>query len=116
MDSRSHCDADELMSPRTAARLGLEEVWRRQMSVPAGAGSIVDQQIIALEENPREYIEVVAKAPEGEEPPVLFRIPTDQVGPNGLPMALASCMRAVASGVKSPRKCATSSAAIRPAA
>jgi hypothetical protein len=86
LGSRSHCDAYELMSPRTAARLGLEEVWRRQMSVPAGAESIVDQQIIAHEENPREYIEVVAKAPEGEEPQVLFRIPTDQVGPNGLPI------------------------------
>lgn len=93
MASRSHCDADELMSPRTAARLGLEEVWRRQMSVPAGAGSIVDQQIIALEENPREYIEVVAKAPEGEEPPVLFRIPTDQVGPSGLPIGKAEAER-----------------------
>lgn len=86
MYPHSNCGAADLMSPRTAARLGLEEAWRRQMRIPAGAGSIVDQQIIAHVENPREYIEVVAKAPEGEEPPVLFRIPTDQIGRDGLPI------------------------------
>lgn len=86
MNSRSSCDAGELMSPRTADRLGLEETWRRQMRIPYGASSIVDQQIIAHVENPREYIEVVAKVPEGEEPAVLFRIPTDQIGRDGLPI------------------------------
>lgn len=86
MMSRPVCDADELMSARTASRLGLEELWRRQMRIPAGAGSIVDQQIIAHESDPREFVEVVGKAAEGEEPPVLFRIPTDHIGPTGQPI------------------------------
>lgn len=80
------CNADELMSPQLAARLGLEEAWRRQTSVPAGVDSIVDQQIIVHEANPREYVEVVGKAAEGEEKPVLFRIPTDLIGPDGQPI------------------------------
>lgn len=84
--SRPNCQAGELMSPQTAAGLGLEEVWRRQMRVPAGAGSIVDQQIITHESDPREFVEVVGKAAEGEKPPVFFRIPTDHIGPNGLPI------------------------------
>ncbi len=77
--------AIELMSPSLAARLGLEEVWRRQMSVPAGSDSIVDQQLIVHEQNPRVYVEVVGKAAEGEgeDSPVLFRIPTDLVGADG---------------------------------
>ncbi|PAY17327.1 serine/threonine protein kinase [Rhodopirellula sp. SM50] len=78
------CNAEELMSPRTAVRLGLEEVWRRQMRIPAGAGSIVDQQIIVHEADPQEFVEVVSKATEGQEPTVLFRIPTDQIGSDGL--------------------------------
>ncbi|MCO8121205.1 PQQ-binding-like beta-propeller repeat protein [Stieleria sp. TO1_6] len=82
----SKCDAEELMSPLTASRLGLEEVWRRQMRLPGGAASIVDQQIIVNTENPREYVEVLGKAAEGQQPPVLFRIPTDQAGPNGQPI------------------------------
>ncbi|QEF97060.1 outer membrane biogenesis protein BamB [Stieleria maiorica] len=87
VDSASvNCAAGELMSPQTASRLGLEEVWRRQMRVPAGAGSIVDQQIIVHEADPREYVEVVTKAAEGEQPTVMFRIPTDQVGPDGQPI------------------------------
>ena len=93
MTPRPNCEAGELMSPGTAARLGLEEVWRRQMRVPAGAGSIVDQQIIAHEADPREYIEVVAKVAEGEEPPVLFRIATDQIGPDGLPIGKEEAQR-----------------------
>lgn len=84
--SRPHCQAGELMSPRTAARLGLEEVWRQQLSVPAGAQSIVDQQIIAHQSDPQEFVEVVAKGADGSEPKVLFRIATDQIGPNGQPI------------------------------
>jgi len=75
--------AGELMSPGTAARLGLEEAWRRQLSVPAGADSIVDQQVIAHRDVPREYVEVVGEAAEGQEPTVYFRIATDQAGPDG---------------------------------
>jgi outer membrane protein assembly factor BamB len=78
--------AIELMSPGLAARLGLEEVWRRQMSVPAGADSIVDQQVMVHEQNPRVYVEVVGKAADGEDPPVLFRIPTDLVAADGQPI------------------------------
>lgn len=82
----ANCQAQELMSPQTAARLGLEEAWRRQMRVPAGAGSIVDQQIIAHEVDPHEFVEVIGKAAEGEEAPVYFRIATDAIGPDGLPI------------------------------
>lgn len=78
--------ADELMSPSLAARLGMEEVWRRQLSIPAGADSIVDQQVMVHESSPREYVEVVGKAEEGNDPPVLFRVPTDLVGADGKPI------------------------------
>lgn len=86
MFTASNAQAGELMSPQTAARLGLEQVWMRQLRVPAGAGSIVDQQIIVHEEDAREFVEVVGKAAQGEKAPVYFRIPTDQIGPNGSPI------------------------------
>ena len=56
----------ELMSPTIASQLDLEQVWRRQLSVPAGAQSIVDQQIFVHLVNQREYVEIVrAGAAEG---------------------------------------------------
>ena len=45
----------ELMSPTIASQLDLEQVWRRQLSVPAGAQSIVDQQIFVHLVNPVSY-------------------------------------------------------------
>ena len=56
----------ELMSPTIATQLGLEQVWRRQLSVPAGAQSIVDQQIFVHLVDQREYVEIIrADAAEG---------------------------------------------------
>lgn len=85
--------AGDLMSSQTAARLGLQEVWRKQMSVPAGRDSIVDQQIFVHQTNLREYVEVVGKAAEGQEAPVLFRIATDTPGPLGEPIGKAEAKR-----------------------
>lgn len=85
--------AGDLMSPQTANRLGLQEVWRKQMSVPAGRDSIVHQQIFVHTNAPREYIEVVGKASEGQAAPVLFRIATDTPGPLGEPIGKAEAER-----------------------
>ncbi|WP_161604337.1 outer membrane protein assembly factor BamB family protein [Roseiconus nitratireducens] len=74
------------MSPQTAARLGLEEAWRRQMPVPAGSDSMVDQQIVAFPDMTREFVEVVGPAKEGEPPEVYYRVSTDQAGPDGQPI------------------------------
>jgi hypothetical protein len=71
------------MSPQVAARLGLEQVWTRQLRVPGGSRSIVDQQIVVHQDTPKELVEVVEKAEEGEEPRVLFRISTEAIGDNG---------------------------------
>ena len=48
------------MPPHVAAQLGLEEAWKRHVYVPAGAQSIIDQQIFVHEKDPHEYIEIVA--------------------------------------------------------
>ncbi len=73
------------MPLQVATRLGLEQAWRRQLQVPAGAQSIVDQQFFVHAEQPREYVEIVVapKAP-GDAEQVMFRLPIDQVGANGL--------------------------------
>ena len=75
--------AEELMSPTTAARLGLEEAWRRQLRVPFGASSIVHQEIILHTDQPKEYVEIVGKAEEGKEAPVLFRLDVNKPGATG---------------------------------
>lgn len=51
--------ADTLMTESTAARLGLTEAWRRQLPVPAGAQSIVDQQLFVDPGTPQKYVEVI---------------------------------------------------------
>ncbi|WP_197231191.1 outer membrane protein assembly factor BamB family protein [Novipirellula artificiosorum] len=59
--------ADEFLSEREAARLGLEIAWRRQLEAPAGAQSIADQQIYVHSTSPDEFVEVVrVSAPAGE--------------------------------------------------
>jgi outer membrane protein assembly factor BamB len=93
--------AGELMPLQIATRLGLEQAWRRQLQVPAGAQSVVDQQFYVHAEDPREYVEIVV-APKASDPKaqtdpkaaadktqaaagqVMFRLPVDQVGANGL--------------------------------
>ena len=83
----------ELMSSHTARRLGLQEQWRRQLRVPAGAASIVDQQIIVHQTEPHEFVEVIGSASDGEKPPVLFQIPVNKIGPDGLPIGKAEAER-----------------------
>ena len=48
-----------LMSPAQATRLGLVEAWRRPLTLPAGAQSIVDQKFFVYPSLPVEYVEVV---------------------------------------------------------
>ncbi|QDT12192.1 PQQ-binding-like beta-propeller repeat protein [Stieleria marina] len=79
--------ADETMSANLASRMGLETAWQRQIQVPAGAASIVDQQIYVHQSEPHEYVEVVAtmKRPDAETgkeetyESVLRRISVDEV-------------------------------------
>ena len=63
MTARS-TSANDLMPPHIAAQIGLEEAWIRHVFVPAGAQSIVHQQIVVHTADPREYVEIVAGAKE----------------------------------------------------
>ena len=54
--------AQDLMPPDVAERLGLIEVWARPIAAPAGAQSIVDQQLFVHEKDPDEFVEIVAPA------------------------------------------------------
>ncbi|MEM6471606.1 MAG: PQQ-binding-like beta-propeller repeat protein [Planctomycetota bacterium] len=78
--------AVELMSVSTSQRLGLEEVWRRQMRVPMGADSIVNQQVVVHESDPEIYVQVVSEAKEGSKPQLFFRISVESMGLNGQPI------------------------------
>tara|TARA_R110002049_G_scaffold72490_6_gene187457 strand:+ start:174783 stop:176462 length:1680 start_codon:yes stop_codon:yes gene_type:complete len=59
MSTGQRAEADEFMPPHVAAQLGLEQAWIRHLYVPAGAQSIVDQQIVVHESNPHVFIEIV---------------------------------------------------------
>ena len=83
--------AGDTMSPNVAAALGLEEVWRRQLQVRAGAQSIADQTLYVHEEDHIEYVELRqtggdASVPADDESRVLLRIPINQVSKEGLPV------------------------------
>ncbi|TWT79163.1 outer membrane biogenesis protein BamB [Planctomycetes bacterium CA13] len=105
--------AAEFFTNAQASRLGLVEVWRRQIEVPLNAQSIVEQQLYVHINNPRQYVEVVrglktaedtgeesADAKASETPAdqdskpqsplaeldVLLRIPTDRVNSFGQPI------------------------------
>ncbi len=54
--------ASNLLTPAQASRLGLTEAWRRQMQVPGGAQSIVDQQVHVIEGQVLEFVEVIEGA------------------------------------------------------
>ena len=86
MDLGASAVAGDLMPPTVAARLGLEEVWRKQLAVPAGTDSIVDQQIVVHKENQREFIEVRQKTPKDQDLGALFRIATDSPNSLGQPI------------------------------
>ena len=100
----------ELLPPHLASQLGLEQAWSRQLHVPAGAQSIVDQQIYVHQDNQREYVEVVGgpkgatsgatsanpkspNQPADVKATVLVRIATDRVGRNGLEIGKAEAER-----------------------
>jgi outer membrane protein assembly factor BamB len=107
--SADSANAAETMSDNIARRLGLEQAWQRQIQVPAGASSIVDQQLHVENTEPREYVEIVStmtppasdknstKTDSTEKKEtytkVLLRIATDQVGRNGKPIGKAEAER-----------------------
>jgi outer membrane protein assembly factor BamB len=73
--------ADELMPPYVADQLGLEEAWSRHVYVPAGAQSIVDQQIFVHDANPHEYLEIVTQGTDADNKTkrVISRMAIDQL-------------------------------------
>lgn len=65
---------ETLLSPTMADRLGVTEAWRRPLSLPAGAQSIVDQQLFVDRSSPARFVEIVRKSagkddPSGDEQP-----------------------------------------------
>ncbi len=54
--------AQDLMPPDIAEKLGLIEVWARPIAAPAGAQSIVDQQFFVHEKDPDEFVEIITPA------------------------------------------------------
>ena len=54
----SAIQAQDLIPPNIAEDLGLIESWSRPIASPAGAQSIVDQQLFVHEKDPDEFIEV----------------------------------------------------------
>ncbi|EMI24226.1 serine/threonine protein kinase related protein [Rhodopirellula europaea SH398] len=54
----------ELLGPNETRQLGLEEVWRRNLSVPAGRQSIVDQKMIVHQTQSHVFVEIVEKSGE----------------------------------------------------
>ncbi|MEO9590377.1 PQQ-binding-like beta-propeller repeat protein [Rhodopirellula bahusiensis] len=54
----------ELLGPVETRQLGLEEVWRRNLSVPAGRQSIVDQKMVVHQTQSHVFVEIVEKSGE----------------------------------------------------
>lgn len=54
----------ELLGPNETRQLGLEEVWRRNLSVPAGRQSIVEQEMVVHQTQSHVFVEVVEKSGE----------------------------------------------------
>lgn len=84
--------AGDLVPPHIVDQLGLEEAWKRYVSVPAGAQSIAHQEFYVHSEKSREYAEIRIQMPDqaaGTQNPetrVLVRIPTDRLGLDGMPI------------------------------
>lgn len=85
--------AEELMSPNTAARMGLVEAWQRQLRVPGGSASIVHQEIFLHDVDPKEYVEILGDAVDGKDAPVLFRLDINTPGATGAPIGKAEAER-----------------------
>jgi len=52
--------SEDFLFPQDAERLGLEEAWRRPLSLPAGSQSIVEMRLHVHGNDPDQYIEVFA--------------------------------------------------------
>jgi outer membrane protein assembly factor BamB len=124
--SFTQASAGELMTPDAMSRLGLAQAWARPVHVPAGAQSIRDQQLFVHEAKPHEYIIIVAPKPAppvsatatdpagkeaGQdatpqantpeaETVVLARIPTDQIGSNGIPIGRKEAERLASNQIR----------------
>lgn len=82
--SSNAIEASDFLTPNQASRLGLVETWQRQITLPAGASSIVDQQLYVHSNLVREYVEVVRTSDqESDRRDVLLRIPTDRMDLSG---------------------------------
>ena len=99
---QSSANAEDLMTSTIASQIGLEQAWMRQLSVPAGAQSIVNQQIFVHMEDQHEYVEIVrdgapdpkvSASPNAKSGEVLVRIPTDRVGRSGAEIGKAEAER-----------------------
>lgn len=58
----------QLLGPVETRQLGLEEVWRRNLSVPAGRQSIIDQKMVVHQTMSHLFVEVIEKSAQGAEP------------------------------------------------
>lgn len=87
----------QLLSPSAASELGLTEAWQRQLVVPAGSGSIVDQKLFVDRTNLQKFVEVVreTESPEGDKPAVevLTRMRVGQLDRRGNPIDQAEAER-----------------------
>ncbi|MDA8697061.1 PQQ-like beta-propeller repeat protein [Rhodopirellula sp.] len=54
--------ADDLVAPAVLDHLGLKQSWARPVTAPWGAPSIVNQQLVVMEDNPVEYLEIIEAA------------------------------------------------------
>ncbi|TWT65237.1 outer membrane protein assembly factor BamB family protein [Allorhodopirellula solitaria] len=54
----------DVLSPSELDQIGLVQAWRRHLSVPAGASSIVDSKLYVHKTSPKQYVEVVGKSSE----------------------------------------------------
>lgn len=52
----------DVMSHTELSQIGLEQAWRRHLSVPAGTQSIIDHKLYVHQTSPKQYVEVVGKA------------------------------------------------------
>lgn len=93
--------ATDMISASAADRMGLEIAWERHLQVPAGAQSIVHQEIFVHSTEPVEYVEIHTAAKDAKGPPeVLYRIPTARVGKNGLPIGKPEAERLAGNEVR----------------
>lgn len=62
LPQRAEAVERDVMSHTELSQIGLEQAWRRHLSVPAGTQSIVDHKLYVHQTSPKQYVEVVGKA------------------------------------------------------